>query len=31
MEWLSWGNAAYMAAIIIGGGLTLPLQNTEAY
>ena len=22
MEWLSWGNAAYMAAIILGGGLT---------
>tara|TARA_R100000306_G_C4336592_1_gene123072 strand:+ start:275 stop:508 length:234 start_codon:yes stop_codon:yes gene_type:complete len=22
MEWLSWSNAAYMAAIIIGGGLT---------
>ena len=22
MEWLSWSNAAYMAAIIISGGLT---------
>tara|TARA_R100001480_G_scaffold119334_1_gene118421 strand:- start:40 stop:273 length:234 start_codon:yes stop_codon:yes gene_type:complete len=22
MEWLSWSNAAYMAAIIVGGGLT---------
>ena len=22
MEWVSWGNAAYLAAIIIGGGLT---------
>ncbi len=22
MEWLNWTNAAYMAAIIIGGGLT---------
>ena len=22
MEWLNWSNAAYMAAIIIGGGLT---------
>ena len=22
MEWLSWSNAAYLAAIVIGGGLT---------
>ena len=22
MEWLSWGNAAYMVAIIVGGALT---------
>ena len=22
MEWISWSNAAYLAAIIIGGGLT---------
>jgi len=22
MEWLSWGNVAYAAAIIVGGGLT---------
>ncbi len=22
MEWLNWSNAAYLAAIIIGGGLT---------
>jgi len=22
MEWVSWGNAAYLAAIIVGGGLT---------
>ena len=22
MEWLSWSNAAYMAAIIVGGGIT---------
>lgn len=22
MDWLSWSNAAYVAAIIVGGGLT---------
>jgi len=22
MEWLSWGNVAYAAAIIVGGGIT---------
>ncbi|SVC86269.1 uncharacterized protein METZ01_LOCUS339123, partial [marine metagenome] len=22
MEWLSWSNAAYMVAIIVGGALT---------
>ena len=31
MEWLSWSNAAYMVAIIVGGALTFAATKYKKY